>query len=123
LDLNWTKSANGEWFDLDSAIRAAGGRGWGVYVIWTPSDKPQRPATVLKVGSGNIATRLHIERSDPDLRWLGDVRLLVTWAAVEDPSHRQGIARYLSEQLVPFFHRIAEPLEPAPVPVNLPLIA
>jgi len=123
LQLKWVKARDGEWFDLESAPRATDAQGWGVYVIWSPSDNPGRPGTVLKVGSGNIPIRLYLESLDPELRWFGDVRLLVTWAVVEDPTHRPWVVRYLSERLSPFYHRIVEAPDPETVPVNLPLIA
>jgi len=88
LHLEWAKAENGEWFDLDSMDIGTITRGWGVYVIWAPNGKPQRPGIVLKVGSGNITTRLSVERLNAELRWVGKVQLLVTWAVVDQAHHR-----------------------------------
>ena len=120
LQLEWVKSESGEWLELDSATAAAKARGWGVYVIWTPNGQPQRPGTVLKVGSGNIPVRLYLERLNPELRWIGNVPLLVTWATV-DQSHQPGVVRYLSDRLSPYFREFSE--QKPGVPVNLPLTA
>jgi hypothetical protein len=90
-------------------------------VIWTPNGKPQRPGTVLKVASGNLSTRLALERMNAELRWVGKLPLLVTWAVV-DQAHHPGIVRYLSQHLSPYFQTALPPGLEA-VPVNLPLTA
>jgi hypothetical protein len=121
--LEWAKTPHGEWFYLESAPLDTI-HGWGVYVIWMANGKPMRPGTVLKVGSGNIGTRLFIERLSPDYSAVDRSRLLVTWALVAD--HHQansGIVRFLSEALHPFFLDLDQNAVPVPIPVNLPLTA
>ena len=120
LQVKWAKSKDGEWFELETAPLASVSDVWGVYVIWTPNARPQRPGVVLKVGSGNIPLRLHIERLNPELRWIGNRTLLVTWAAVSQ-SHQPGVVRYLSDHLFPYF-REGSTQDPE-VAVNLPLTA
>jgi hypothetical protein len=122
LHLEWAKAENAEWFDLDSMDIGTVARGWGVYVIWTPNGKPQLPGIVLKVGSGNITTRLSVERLNAELRWVGKVQLLVTWATV-DQAHHPGIVQYLSQQLHPYYFQTAAAPDLEAIPVNLPLSA
>jgi len=114
------KTNDGEWYDLASQSVVARAQGFGVYVIWTPNDKPDRPAKVLKVGSGNLPVRLYLEGLSRELRWIGVSPKLVTWA-VADPDLHPGIVRYLCQQFSPFFQDAAVPGEP--VEVNLPLSA
>jgi len=120
LHLEWAKAENGEWFDLDSMPIGTVAIGWGVYVIWTPNGTPERPGIVLKVGSGNIATRLSLEHMNTDLRWR-KVQLRVTWAEV-DPAHHPGIVQYLSQHLHPYYQTVPA-TNLGPIPVNLPLSA
>ena len=120
MQVEWARSNDGEWFELDTAPIETAANVWGVYVIWTPNSNPELPGVVLKVGSGNIPARVHLERLNPELRWIGNRTLLVTWAAVNQ-SHQLGVVRYLSDRLSPYFPGASMP--DVEVTVNLPLIA
>jgi hypothetical protein len=118
LNLSWAKCVDGSWCTFD-AVEVSTVRGYGVYVVWRAGSEPGRPAAVVYVGQGQLATQLAEHRSDPAILRHGP-RLLVTWAEVA-PLFSGGVEVYLARQL--------RPLEEAtlssamPVRVNLPLPA
>jgi hypothetical protein len=116
--LNWAKCA-GEWCSFDR-IDLAGIREHGVYLIWKPNGDVLRPAAVVRVGHGEIASRLAMHRTEEDLTRCGP-NLLVTWAEVEAP-RAAGVALYLTQLLRPL---LVEPLPShvTPVSANLPISA
>ena len=101
----------------------------GVYVIWRETDARQQLAgsrlyfrKTVYVGSSEnyIASRIEAHRLDPRiLQYTGpnNPPLLVTWAAT-DRAVRQGVERFLADQLIPLVGE-SWPDEP-PTPVNLP---
>ena len=119
LSVEWAKNTDGDWYALD-AVPVLNLHAWGVYVIWATHPQARRPATVLKVGSGNIGVRLAIERMNPELRSLG-TPLFVTWAVVAD-HHHPAIVRYLSAFLHPVLPQYLDATV-EPLAVNLPLLA
>ena len=69
----------------------------GVYIIWYEANWHY----VVYVGQGDIASRLNKHKQDPQiLHYRKDGPLLVTWAAVP-PSQKDGVERYLADQLRP----------------------
>jgi hypothetical protein len=119
VHLDWAKSKEGEWFDLDSLSIATEVQGSGVYFVWTPGRPPDQAPAALKVGRGNLSTRLYLERWNPAFRSLGHIPLFVTWA-VADESQQPGIVQYLTQHLSPLVHAELV-LGVEPVAVNLPL--
>jgi len=86
----------------------------GVYVIWSSNG-----GRCVRVGQGNIRKRLTEHRADPEIALHRPVRgeLLVTWADV-DSWHRNGVERFLGEELSPL---VGNRFPDAPrIEVNLP---
>jgi hypothetical protein len=117
VHLNWVKGTGDTWCSLDY-LNLSRVKVHGVYIIWKAGSQP-RVSTVIRVGRGDIATRLDEERSDPKVSRHGP-GLLVTWAEV-DILYSGGVEVYLAQQLRP---HVGErfPLSPA-VEVNLPVSA
>lgn len=116
MDVEWAQKPDGQWFSLEESLEAVGFQARGVYIIWIPSAVPNRPASALKVNSGNLAIRLALERTDPYV-YKSPRPALVTWAEV-DPRHHLGLVRYLTEILEPVLWDHLQ--EGEPIPVNLP---
>ncbi len=93
----WTCSGD-RWFDLlrfdldDPLLDNMG----GVYVIRQGGPNP----STIRVGQGEIRTRLAAEREDPQILSREQYGLYVTWASVE-VSLREGAAKCLSRLLQP----------------------
>ena len=119
LTLDWTRGSTGHYFQLSDVARRAGlpmARGLGgVYVLW----RGGRDRRCIVVGqSRDIAESLHRLGCDRLIRGFTSANgLYVTWAAVAQ-SDRDGIERYVAEQLQPLID--SRPLRAAPIPVNLP---
>lgn len=113
-DLTWGKCVNNIWCPLYSLNlnHSLFNNLEGVYIIWY-WDNLGSPKTV-KVGQGNIRTRLTVHRENfPEL--YPDQELLVTWTSV--PSiYQDGVENYVGNRLQP------EGTYPdvSPIPVNLP---
>ncbi len=85
----------------------------GLYVIWHGG---QTPWTVY-VGQGAIADRLRAHRQEQGILQYSHLGLFVTWAQV-DAANRDGVERFLAEQLRP---RAGTRVPNAqPISVNLP---
>ena len=80
------------------------------YVIWD-----RVTGVVVRVGQGDVATRLRAHQTDPAIARLGG-ELLVTWADVS-PTFRSGVEKYLASQYRPIIGE-RYPDTPA-IPVNL----
>jgi hypothetical protein len=117
LQLQWAKSAGGEWCLLDSTD-LAGVEGVGVFVVWRTGDYG-RASVVLYVGRGALRQEIADCRRDPTMNNARDLR--ITWAKV-DPSDVDGVAEYLYQQLRPLWGDVLRS-RAAPQPVNLPLTA
>jgi len=85
----------------------------GVYIIWHGGERPR----TVYVGQGNIAERLSAHRSDRQILGYSSLGLFVTWARV-DSAARDGIERYLADQLQPIVGA-AHP-DTTPIPATLP---
>lgn len=114
--LTWNRCEGNQWCPfLTVNLQHPHFRGMtGVYIIWHGG---QNPWTVY-VGQGDIADRLTEHRSDPRILQYSSLGLFVTWASVTLQPVRNGIERYLAEQLRP---RVGEanPNVP-PIAANLP---
>lgn len=105
-----------DWYCLQS-VNLAAIAAFGVYIIWRSS---QTPWTV-RVGQGDIADRLSADRQNPKILANSSLaRLRVTWVEVSE-TDRNGIERYLVDQLRPL---VGDPYpDVLPIPVNLPWAA
>jgi len=115
MELSWIRRADGRWCSLEhldlSRIKTTA----GVYVIWHAG----MPSRVVRVGQGNIVSRLAVHRADPEIMQYGvKGRLLVTWAAVARDADRDGIVRFLLDRYRPLTGG-ANPVV-IPIRVNLP---
>ena len=118
ISVTWMKCGNnGHYCDLElldlNSITAKG----GVYVIWHEGN----PSRVVRIGQGDIASRLAAHRQDPAiLAYKRFGKLRVTWAAVPD-HQRDGVERYLANTWPP----LVGDAFPAVVPlaVNSPFAA
>lgn len=119
MKLEWAMKPGGGWSSLEESLELIAPNARGVYIIWIPSATPFRPASALKVGSGNLLIRLSLERTHPYV-YKSPLPALVTWAEV-DSNHHLGLVRYLTDVLEPvLWDRLPEA---APIPVNLPQLA
>lgn len=115
MRLDWMKCQSGNWcgfFDVDLNHQHFDGME-GVYIIWHGG---QNPATVY-TGQGFIRDRIRDHRSESSILRFESYGLSVTWAEVA-PSFRDGVERFLANQLSP---KVGDrhPLIP-PISVNLP---
>src|SRR5258708_39917037 len=111
LTLAWAKLNDGWYqFDLVNINYVVS----GVYVIWHAGN----PARSVKVGQGDINSRLSPHRNDPAIpAYRQSGRLYITWAAV--PAHQiDGVERYLADYYKPLVGDRYPDV--APIPVNLP---
>ncbi len=96
LQLYWFKSTTGGWLDL-FAVNLEGETDFGAYIIWHSGN----PARVVRVGQGDIATRLRAHRLDTEITaYAAYGSLMVTWAVVP-PRLVGGVERYLAEYWKP----------------------
>jgi len=85
----------------------------GVYMIWYGGGSP----AVLKVGQGTVKNFLREAKTDPALLKYQSHGLYTTWARVP-AAQKDGVARYLIDELKPVLASDAPRAEP--VQVNLP---
>jgi len=68
----------------------------GVYIIWHGGEN----AATVKVGHGNIRSRLYAHRQDASIQAYNDLGLFVTWARVP-LQFRDGVETFLGTRLKP----------------------
>jgi hypothetical protein len=87
---------------------------FGVYIIWRSGET----AWTVRVGQGDIAGMLSADRQDPNVLAFSSLsRLRVTWAEVPE-ANRNGMERYLVDQLHPLLG--GRYPDAGAIPVNLP---
>jgi hypothetical protein len=113
MEAKWVKSDTGRWlplrtFDVENAS------GSGVYVIWHGGIFPR----IVRIGRGDIKTRLLAERDDAEVVRHGwYATLYVTWAILP-ASYQKGVERYLVNRWPP---RVADTVPDVhPIAVNAP---
>jgi hypothetical protein len=112
----WVRPNQNDWYCLESVDLAAIAT-FGVYIIWRSGET----AWTVRVGQGDIAGRLSADRQDPKVLGFSSLsRLRVTWAEVPE-AHRNGMERYLVDQLHPLLG--GRYSDVAPIPMNLPWAA
>lgn len=113
MQLEWIKSTQNEWLNprrtnWDSVS------GYGVYIIWTTGTILGGP-TYLKVGQGDIRSRMQAHLRDTRITRHGELRF--TFAKVNQ-WQMNGVERYLGDVLQPL---VAERFPDSPhIRVNLP---
>ena len=115
VSVKWnTCGSDGHWCSLlDLDLGSITGKR-GVYIIWHEGD----PSRVVRVGQGNIATRLGEHRNDPEITaYAVNGTLRVTWASAPE-TDLDGIERYLADT----WHPLVGDAFPdvAPIAVNSP---
>jgi hypothetical protein len=96
MDVKWIKSKADTWlsfevFDLTAVTT------FGVYVIWHSGN----PARTVRVGQGDIKSRLGAHRNDREIcQYARSGALYVTWATVPK-AQVDGVERYLANWLTP----------------------
>jgi len=117
VNVTWIKSTANEWLSLET-FNIESVSTIGVYVIWHGGQTPR----VVYVGQGDVKDRLTSHRSDSRITaYRRSGLLMVTWAEVSRASDRDGVERYLADQLKPLVgdrHPVA-----SPVAVNFPWAA
>ena len=89
----------------------------GVYVLWVPGNVLAGPR-YIRVGQGNIRDRVQAHLSDREIGRFTDLRF--SFAAVS-VLQRDGVERYLADQLLPL---VGDRFPDArAIPVNLPQAA
>ena len=96
MQVSWIKSTRNEWlnfetFNLDPVTAG------GVYMIWHGGATPR----VVRLGQGDIKSRLSAHRNDPLItKHRASGLLMVTWASVP-AAQRDGVELYLADQWRP----------------------
>ena len=98
MQVAWIKCGDGNsWCPLETLNLDSVGDASGVYIIWHGGN----PSRVVYVGQGNIVDRLKSHRNDARiLAYRKSGTLMVTWASVAW-NFRDGVERYLADQLHP----------------------
>jgi len=117
-NLSWVKNTAGDWLQFETFTGLESVKTVGVYIIWHTG---QNPWTVY-VGQGDVKDRLTSHRGDQRIlahRYGSALR--VTWAEVALGSVRDGIERYLANELKPLVGE--KHPDVLPIPVKLPWAA
>jgi hypothetical protein len=113
--VTWIKSTANDWLPFET-FNLSQVKTNGVYVIWHDG----KPPWIVRVGQGDIATRIREHRNDQKILAYRSFGLYVTWATV--PAHQlDGVERYLADKLRPLVGDRHPDV--VPVPVNLPAVA
>jgi hypothetical protein len=96
--LTWVKSTKNEWLLFETFSNLADIETVGVYIIWHGGETPW----TVYVGQGDVKDRLTDHRGNSKITaYNSKGALRVTWAAVASQADRDGIERYLADQLSP----------------------
>ncbi len=114
LQVQWTKcEPDSHWCTFET-VNLSNVIAHGVYIIWHDGD----PSRVVRVGQGDIKTRLTAHRADQDiLAYKKNGVLRVTWASVS-ASNQDGVERYLADQWPPLVGDAFPDVQP--IAVNSP---
>jgi hypothetical protein len=90
--INWVKCGNGaNWCPFET-VDLSNVKVMGVYIIWHEGN----PGRVVRLGQGDIATRIAAHRNDAAVTtYRASGILRVTWASVP-AAQRDGVERYLA---------------------------
>ena len=96
LSVKWIKCKSDTWCPFER-VNIENVTAEGVYIIWHGGNQ----SAVVRVGQGDIKTRLTAHRSDPEiLAYRKSGALMVTWAAVPE-AQQDGVHTYLGDLLSP----------------------
>ena len=110
MNLQWVKLKSGEWPNLET-VNLENVTVTGVYVIWNSLGQ------AVRVGQGDIVSRLYAHRRDGQILAHKQAGLYVTWAAVPS-AYLDGVELYLAQQCNPL---VGDRFPKAsPLHVNLP---
>jgi len=115
LNVNWGHCTNNSWCNflgLNLADSYFDGLE-GVYIIWHGGNN----AKTVRVGQGIIRDRITVHRGEAEILEYKNLGLFVTWAVVSKEK-RDGIERFLAEELKPLVGEAYPDAEP--IKVNLP---
>lgn len=120
MDLIWNTCNNGSWCSFLSINldHLHFNNLEGVYIIW------QGKGPVVRIGQGIIRDKLFGHRNDRAV--ISYSNLFVTWATVPSKPIRDGVERYLVNQLKPLVRDVSPDVSPdvsldvVPIEVNLP---
>jgi hypothetical protein len=111
--LVWIKGRATAWLSFETLPNFSRISADGVYILWYGGPKPG----IVRIGKGDISSRLNANRADPKILVYRSLGLYVTWAEVPF-SLQDGVERYLADQLRPI---VGDPhADVTPIPVNLP---
>jgi len=108
LKLNWIKGDGyNHWCDFET-VKLTNVTAKGVYIIWHEGN----PNRVVRIGQGDIASRLGEHRNDRQIAaYISKGKLRVTWTAVS-AAQRDGVEAYLSHMLRPLVRDVFPDVEP-----------
>lgn len=111
LQVKWAKCGDdAHWCSLDN-LDASQVSTEGVYIIWHEGN----PGRVVRIGQGDIASRLRAHQQDRDiLAYRTEGTLRVTWAAVS-AAQRDGVEAYLADRWSPLIGGAFPDAEPIAV--------
>lgn len=95
MNLLWTKYVNGNYCELE-LVDLSEVKTKGVYVIWHGTRGNAVKPAVVRVGQGDIASRLTEHRNNMKILAYRSNGLYVTWAEVP-PRYLDGVERYLAD--------------------------
>ena len=108
LRLNWIKGDGyNQWCDFE-VVNLTNVTAKGVYIIWHEGN----PGRVVRIGQGDIASRLGEHRNDRQIAaYMSKGKLRVTWAAVS-AAQRDGVVAHLSDRWPPLVGDVFPDVEP-----------
>ena len=114
LKLSWAIcDGYNHWCDFES-VNLTNVTAKGVYIIWHEG----KPGRVVRIGQGDIASRLSEHRNDRQIAaYMSKGKLRVTWAAVS-AAQRDGVVAHLSDRWPPLVGDVFPDVEP--IAVNSP---
>ena len=116
LKLSWAKCCGDVWCRLNH-LDLSTVSGDGVYVIWYVDD--ELDDVYIYVGQGILGGRLEFHRTNDDVQFYKDFgTLYVTWAKVPSQK-RDGVEKYLADELLPLEGK--QHPDVRPIEVNLPM--
>jgi hypothetical protein len=116
MQVHWVKSTKDEWLRFPE-VNLSEVDTLGVYVVWRK--KIGYAPRVVRVGQGDVATRVGRHKLDNDI--MAECRLgagaWVTWAAVP-ANYLDGVEKYLADRYEPLVGECFPDVQP--IAVNLP---
>jgi len=96
MQVSWIKSTTGTWLPL-MAVDLSNVNTFGVYMIWHGGN----PARVVRLGQGDIRSRLNAHRNDRTITAYGQHGTLMVTLAAVPAGQADGVERYLANTWPP----------------------